>query len=141
MDKKIQSAGDITRITVSPTDAMAVYLTTNGGNGKRIFKSTNGGDTWTNITLNFQNDVGAICIAYEKGTNEGLFIGSPIGVFYKNASLTLWIYYGHGLPNTEVNDISIAYGAKKLRIGTWGRGVWEWIFIRIPRYIVSQKIL
>lgn len=123
--KKASPAGDITRITVSPTDAKTVYITTNGGNGKRVFKSINGGDSWTNITLNFPNDVNAICIAYEKGTNEGLYVGSPIGVFYKNASLSQWIYHGQGLPNTEVNDISIAYGAKKVRAGTWGRGVWE----------------
>lgn len=117
--------GNITRIVVSPTDAKTVYITTNGGNGKRIYRSTNGGDTWTNLTLNFPNDVNAICIAYEKGTNEGLYVGSPIGVFYKNASMSQWIYYGQGLPNTEVNDIAIAYGAKKIRVGTWGRGVWE----------------
>lgn len=123
--KKASPAGDITRITVSPTDAKTVYITVNGGNGKRVFKSINGGDSWTNITLNFPNDVNAICIAYEKGTNEGLYVGSPIGVFYKNASLSQWIYYGQGLPNTEINDISIAYGAKKVRVGTWGRGVWE----------------
>lgn len=118
-------AGNITRIVVSPTDSKTLYITVNGGNGKRIYKSTNGGDSWTNITLNFPNDVNAICIAYEKGTNEGLYVGTPIGVFYKNASLTQWMYFGSGLPNTEINDISIAYGAKKIRVGTWGRGVWE----------------
>jgi len=118
-------AGNISNIAISPTDSKAVYLTVNGGNGKRIYKSTNGGDTWTNITINFPNDVSALCIAYEKGTNEGLYVGTPIGVFYKNASLTQWIYFGTGLPNTEVRDISIAYGAKKIRAGTWGRGLWE----------------
>ncbi len=118
-------AGNITRIAVSPNDAKTVYITTNGDNGKKIYKSTNGGDTWTNITLNFPNDVNAICIAYEKGTNEGLYVGSPVGVFYKNASMTQWLYFGKGLPNTEINDISIAYSAKKIRVGTWGRGVWE----------------
>jgi hypothetical protein len=118
-------AGSISNIAISPTNSKTIYVTVNGGNGKRIYKSTNGGDAWTNMTLNFPNDVSSLCIAYEKGTDEGLYVGTPIGVFYKNATLTQWTYFGTGLPNTEVRDISIAYGAKKIRVGTWGRGLWE----------------
>ncbi len=117
--------GNITGIEVSPTDAKVVYLTTSGGNGKRVYKSTNGGDSWTNMTLNIPNDINVNCIVYEKGTDEGLYVGTAVGVFYKNASLTQWTYFGIGLPNSEINDMSIGYSAKKIRVGTWGRGIWE----------------
>ena len=125
-------AGSISRIVVSPTVAKTLYITVNGGNGKRIYKSANGGDTWTNMTLNFPDDVSARCIVYEKGSNEGLYLGTPIGVFYKNNTMPQWIYFGKGLPNTEVTDISICYVAKKIRVGTWGRGIWEADLYSIP---------
>jgi photosystem II stability/assembly factor-like uncharacterized protein len=118
-------SGSITGIEVNPNDSKKIYVTTNGGNGKRVYVSTNGGNTWSNSTLNIPNDVNVNCLVYEKGSNEGLYVGTAVGVFYKNASLTQWVYFGMGLPNSEINDISIGYSAKKLRVGTWGRGIWE----------------
>ena len=36
-----------------------------------------------------------------------------------------WEEYGTGLPTVVVNDLEIQYSAKKLRAGTYGRGLWE----------------
>lgn len=62
-------------------------------------------------------------IVYEKGTADGLYIGTDAGVYYKNNTLTDWVFFGQGLPVTSVIDIQIQYAAKKIRIATYGRGI------------------
>lgn len=116
--------GSVNKIVVHPTDPKTVYTTNNGGNGKRVYKSIDGGTTWTNLSTGIPNDISVVGLAYEKGSNEGLYIGTTVGVFYKNTNMD-WIYYGIGLPNTSITDLQISYFAKKIRVGTFGRGIWE----------------
>ncbi|MBC7389880.1 MAG: T9SS type A sorting domain-containing protein [Opitutaceae bacterium] len=123
--KTIHPGGGVSYIIVHPTEPKTVYTTNNGGNGKRVYKSTDGGINWINLSAGLPNDVAVTCIAYEKNSNEALYVGTPIGVFYKNATMTSWIYFGTGLPNTSITDLQISYSAKKLRAGTFGRGIWE----------------
>ena len=61
---------------------------------------------------------------YQQGSNEGLYIGTDIGVFYTDASMTDWIPYQNGLPNVLVNDLEISYRDNTLWAGTYGRGLW-----------------
>jgi hypothetical protein len=50
------------------------------------------------------------------------------------------MYYGAGLPNTMVSDLEIQYSSRKLRIGTFGRGVWENDLYSTPDFSsVSEK--
>ncbi len=124
--KVTHPGGSVTSITVHPTDPKTVYTTNSGGNTKRVYKSVDGGLTWTNITgTGIPNDISVTSICYEKNTSEGLYIGTNVGVFYKNTSLSSWIYFGLGLPNTPITDVQISYAAKKIRVGTYGRGIWE----------------
>jgi photosystem II stability/assembly factor-like uncharacterized protein len=123
--KTTHPGGSISYMIVHPTEPKTVYTTNNGGNGKRVYKSIDGGTTWTNLSTGLPNDVAVTCIAYEKNSSEALYVGTPIGVFYKNAGMTTWIYFGTGLPNTSITDLQISYSAKKIRAGTFGRGIWE----------------
>lgn len=124
--KVTHPGGSVTSIIVHPTTPLTVYTTNNGGNGKRVYKSTDGGLNWTNISgTGIPNDVSVTSIAYEKNTTEGLYIGTHVGVFYKNATMTSWLYFGSGLPNAPITDLQISYIAKKIRVGTYGRGIWE----------------
>ncbi len=117
--------GGVTSIVVHPTEPKTIYTTNSGGNGRRVYKSIDGGVNWTNLSTGIPNDVSVTSIAYEKGTNEGLYVGTHVGVFYKNASMSTWIYFGTGLPNAPITDLQISNFAKKIRVGTYGRGIWE----------------
>jgi hypothetical protein len=51
-------------------------------------------------------------------------------VFYTNNELqnnsgNEWVFVGTELPHTPSNGIEINYPSNTLRVGTWGRGVWE----------------
>jgi len=52
-------------------------------------------------------------------------VGTDVGVFYKDNSLSGWQPYSDGMPNTLVMELEINYATNKLRAATFGRGIWE----------------
>lgn len=115
----------ISYITVDPTNAQRVYLTLSGYSaGNKIFMSPDGGVTWSNYSGTLPN-VPANCIVYQNGSNEGLYIGTDVGVFYTDGSMSDWVPYQTGLPNIVVNELEISYNNNKLWAATFGRGLWN----------------
>jgi photosystem II stability/assembly factor-like uncharacterized protein len=115
----------ISYIAVNPTNAEEVFITLSGYSpGNKVYKSTNGGVDWINYSFNLPN-VPVNCILYQKNTNEGLYVGTDVGVFYTNGSLPDWIPYQTGLPNVVVTELEISYNNNKLWAATFGRGLWN----------------
>ena len=115
----------ITYITVNPNDPEMLWVTLSGYNdGEKVYQSDNGGSGWTNYSQGLPN-IPANCITYENGTNHALYVGTDLGVFYRNAGLEEWVDFSQGLPNVIVNELEIQYSVNKLRAATYGRGVWE----------------
>jgi len=120
----VSSVG-ITHIAIDYNNPMLVYVSTSGYlAGNKVFKSTTGGTTWTNISGTLPN-IPANCIATDRSTTGALFLGTDVGMYYTDASLSSWIPYGTGLPNVIVDDIDINYTNSKVRAATYGRGIWE----------------
>ena len=122
-------------IAVSPTDPMEVYIvrTSMYGdypamNGFLVYKSTNGGTTWTNITGSGLNGEWPTCMAYQRGTDDRLYLGTRRTVYHKNSATTTWTNYNAGLP-ARIHSAKLAtwYRKGKLRNAT-DRSVWEVAF-------------
>jgi len=92
--------------------------------GFKVFESTDGGTLWENISYNLPN-VPATTIAYQAGTDDAIYVGTDLGVFYKNNTLDEWIDFSNGMPNVVLGEIEIHYASGKLRAGSYGRGLWE----------------
>ncbi|MCD4790218.1 MAG: hypothetical protein K8R37_09485 [Bacteroidales bacterium] len=105
-----------------PTNPDIVYMAID----RYIYKSTDRGENWTSITGNLQ-DIPYYCIVYHIGSNEGLYVGSRAGVYYKDADMSDWVLFKSGLPLVSVGDMKIIYSTEPDRLvaGTWGRGVWK----------------
>jgi photosystem II stability/assembly factor-like uncharacterized protein len=117
---------EITTITVDPNDPNELWVTLSGYvNGKKVYHSTDAGITFSNATFNLPNIPVNAAVIDKQSTNHDLYIGTDVGVFMLDEITQSWIYYGAGLPNTMVSDLEIQYNTRKLRIGTFGRGVWE----------------
>ncbi len=101
-------------------------------------------DIDSNDTINFTDITGNLprCgkkklhdydIFIEKGTNEGIYVILNCGVFYlhgknletENYDWTLLA----GLPNVVKSGIKGYYNLNKLRVSTFGRGLWEGCFV------------
>jgi photosystem II stability/assembly factor-like uncharacterized protein len=112
-----------TDIEVDPANSLRVWVICGGyGSGKKVYKSTNGGTSWTNVTGSLPN-IAMRCLRYQAGSNDGIYLGTEIGVYYRNASMSDWIYFGNHLPNVPVNDIEVSDGY--VYAGTFGRGLWR----------------
>lgn len=97
--------------------------------GKKIFKSTDNGSTWQNISGNLPNLIVNKVVAKVTalGTyDEILFAATNVGVYVKEGSnSTEWKKLGTNLPFTSVSDIDINYTTDKLIASTFGRGIWQ----------------
>lgn len=122
-------------ITVSPTDANTLWIARvskyEGSpilDGKQVYQSTDGGQSWTNITTSDLDGVYITNIEHQKGTNGGLYLGTRNAVYYKNSNMTTWDLFNNGLPvRTYSVQLVPYYKEGKLRNGT-SRSVYECAF-------------
>ncbi len=120
----------ITYIAVKNTDPNTLWFTCGGfTSGSKVFESTNGGTTWTNISTGLPN-LPTMCIVQNKHATDRnvLFAGMDVGVYVKDGTNS-WALYSNGLPGVVVSELDIYYDnnatVDKLRAGTFGRGLWE----------------
>ncbi|MGE0569051.1 MAG: T9SS type A sorting domain-containing protein [Bacteroidia bacterium] len=113
-------------IVIKPTDPNTAWVVCSGySNGNKVFKTTNGGSSWTNVSANLPN-IPANCAVYEPGSNDMIYVGMDVGVYYRDNSMGTWTLYNQGLPNVPLADMEISpANPTKIRAATYGRGVWE----------------
>ena len=115
----------ITSIESDPSNADKVWISFSGYNdGEKVYVSENGGTTWENISGNFPN-IPANCVAYQEGINQGIYVGTDVGIYYKDNTLPNWITYMDGLPNVIVRQLQVDLANDRIVACTFGRGVWE----------------
>jgi hypothetical protein len=115
----------ITDVAVRPNSSGYVWACFGGfDDGVKVVKSTNVGDTWTNVSANLPN-IPINCMAVD-GDN-GAYVGTDIGIFYLGPAMSNWMPWSNGLPNVPVTDLFIFDDGvtRKLRAATFGRGVWQ----------------
>jgi xyloglucan-specific exo-beta-1,4-glucanase len=102
-----------------------VYCTVSGyTDGSKVFKSTDSGVNWTNISNGLPNLVMKEVVLKQNEGSEVLFVGTELGVYFKSGTQN-WAKLGQSLPNVIVNDIDINYTEERLVAGTYGRGLWH----------------
>lgn len=113
-------AGSVNQIAISPLDAKKVYIATSSG----VYYSANAGTTWTNIKGSLPN-LSANAIAVDNTADEGIYVAMSYQVYYKNKNLSAWIPFNDNLPLVDIRQLEYHKTAKKVRVGTYGRGIWE----------------
>jgi PKD repeat protein len=116
----------ITDITTHPTDPNTLYITA----GNSVYKSTDKGLSWTDLTDNLP-DIHLNAIVYYNNSNEGLYVGSESGVYYRDPTTSGWISFNEGMPHSaRVTEMEVYYdndsvSRDALRASTYGRGLWD----------------
>ena len=64
-------------------------------------------------------------MVYQNASNDGLYVGTDVGVYFRDKAAASWQPFFTGLPNVDVEELEIAYGIGKIRAATNGRGLWE----------------
>src|SRR5207244_11541211 len=107
-----------------------------GFHGSHVWKTTNAGVSWIDFTANLP-DAPVNSIVIDAGSslvNGMVYVGTDVGVFASSTGALGWTEVGPStgkqgfLPNVAVTSIKIfsAPGLKRLRAGSYGRGIWEW---------------
>ncbi len=66
----------------------------------------------------------------DKNTDGGIYVGTEVGVFYKDNSMSNWVNFSTNLPlNSQIRDLEIWYDTicsygSKIYLGTYGRSAW-----------------
>jgi hypothetical protein len=112
-------------ICIDPTDANNAWVVLSGySSGNKVYMTTNGGTTWTNWSSNLPNLPGN-CIVYQPGSNDRVYVGMDVGIYYRDNNSGSWTLYNAGLPNAPVNELEISPANPTiLHAATYGRGVW-----------------
>ncbi|MBK9285977.1 MAG: T9SS type A sorting domain-containing protein [Sphingobacteriaceae bacterium] len=113
-------------VVVHPTNPNIAWVMLSGYSAaNKVLKTTNGGTSWTNITGNLPN-IPATCGVFQLGSNDRIYIGMDIGVYYIDNGLANWVPYQYNLPNIPVSDLEISPADPgKLIASTYGRGTWK----------------
>lgn len=102
-------------------------------NDQKVYRSTNGGTTWSNITFNIGN-IPVHTVVIDHTSNPNIYIGTEVGVYYMTLNGNSWTLYSTGLPNVTIEELEINYGANTLKAATWGRGLWEYDLVGRESY-------
>ncbi len=126
LSSNIPGSGTVTHIESHPVNENIVYITRGDG----VYKSEDKGSNWEDITGTLP-EVSMNTIEFYENSQEALYVGSDIGIYYRDASMDDWIEFSEGFPATAtVTDIEFYYDSDSvsndlIRASTYGRGLWE----------------
>jgi hypothetical protein len=113
----------INDIAIDPTNPSKIWIACNSSTN-RLLVSTDEGATFNNISSNLPAIV-ARTVTVDDNTPHGIYVGMNIGVYYKKEPDANWTNFSDNLPLVAINELEIQKAAGKIRVATYGRGVWE----------------
>ena len=116
----------VTRLTVDWTDPNIVYATFGGYTTPNVYKSVNGGTSWTAIGGSGANVLPAApvrTLLVSKYNANWLYVGTEVGIFTSEDGGLNWHVPHDGPTNTSVDELQWMNAA--LLAATHGRGIWK----------------
>jgi photosystem II stability/assembly factor-like uncharacterized protein len=118
----------VTRLTVEPTDAGICYATVSGyiiqsESMPHVYRTTNYGSTWTDITANLPQ-APANDIIIDPHDNQTLYVATDVGVYVSTNLGGSWSLLGTGMPVTCIADIEMNRRTRKMVAATHGRSMY-----------------
>jgi len=111
-------------IEIDPRNARIVYVALNSWTYSSIWKSTDAGGTWTNISDDLP-PLPAYTLVLNPNEPDQVFVATATGVFVSDYGDGNWLRYGPNLPNAPVFSIVANKVTGLLTVGTHGRGAWS----------------
>lgn len=130
----------ITRITIDPIDSATAYATFSGfatgtDSQGHVFRTTNAGGSWTDISGNLPN-LPVNDLVIDPDLPNTLYIATDLGVMASSDGGSSWSSLGNGLPKVVVQSLVLHRATRTLRAATYGRSVWD---ISVPLASLSLQ--
>lgn len=122
-------SNSLSYLTVKHDDPLTVWLTSSSYFTPGVFESTDGGNTWFDISEGLPPiPVYTIVQNIQSEEHIDLYCGTELGVYYKRDE-EAWVPFNDALPNVIVSELEFHYSSDPnqtlLRAATYGRGLWE----------------
>jgi photosystem II stability/assembly factor-like uncharacterized protein len=118
----------VTRVAADPHEAQTVYTTLSGYRYDNylphVFRSTDGGENWTDITGNLP-DAPVNDIIIDPVLDSTLYIATDFGVHVTRDFGLYWEMLGDDLPNVPVVDLDFHPATRMLVAATYGRSMYS----------------
>jgi len=115
----------ITRLESKPSDADHVIATVANFDVSHVFRSLDGGLTWTDIDRNRLPNVPHNSIAIPRQFPNEVYIANDVGVFVSLDFGDTWKSLTGALPNVSVVDLVYHNSDNTLSAATYGRSIWR----------------
>jgi len=116
----------ITSVHAHPDSENVVLVSFSGFGAGKVYRTSNGGATWQNISGNLPDTPTNDVLIYHPGFATSTYLAATdVGVFISNDYGATWTELADGLPNTAAIHLDYNLQGNKIRIGTHGRGVYE----------------
>ncbi len=107
------------RLTIDPNNQNEVYATFGGFSSGNVWRTTDGGTTWTDLSANLpQAPVFSLVVSPHE--SSFLYVGTEVGIFASENGGVSWSPSNDGPANVEVVDLS--WVGDTLLAATHGRG-------------------
>jgi hypothetical protein len=80
-------------------------------------------DDYSGTTI--PSDAHVTSMVMDHASNDGIYISTEYGVYYREAGMSDWVLYNAGAPVLISRQMEINYRENTVRTGTYGRGIWK----------------
>ena len=121
------SSQSLTQITVDPQNpltAWAAVSDTAYGSRGHVYRTTDGGGTWSNLSAGLPN-LTVDDLLLDPDIANTIYAATDVGVYRSVDGGQSWLPLGSGMPNVIVHSIRLDRPSRTLRAATYGRGMWD----------------
>jgi uncharacterized protein (TIGR03437 family) len=108
----------------------------NGDTAGHVFRTVNGGATWTDVSGNLPNtQVNDLLL--DPNLPQTVYAATDQGLFWTLDNGAHWTQLGLGLPRTAAMSLAMHQTSRTLRAATYGRSMWD-LKIPLPSPVVAN---
>ncbi|MEM7187665.1 MAG: T9SS type A sorting domain-containing protein, partial [Bacteroidota bacterium] len=140
----------VTSVTVSPDDDLTAYVTLSGYTvldyTPHVFKTTDGGQTWEDVSGNLPSIPVNDLLIYPQGNDDPwLFVATDLNVWWSANDGDSWTIVGDNLPLTLTRDLKLHEPTETLYAGTYGRSMFKFdlsqLILNAETYAIEDNAL
>jgi len=126
-------------LALNPANAQELWLAyPSGANGFKVFKTTDGCMTWSNLTSSLLNNESVQSLVHIAGTDGGIYVATNKAVYYRNNQSNFSLE-NNGLPLfTNGNILKPFYRDQKIRLASYGKGIYESELVENPTEVLAR---
>ena len=122
----VPRAGFVSDMLVDPTNTNVIWVSySTAGAGGHVFRSTNGGTSWTNVSTGLPAGLPVNSIEIDPANPSTAWCAADVGVYRTADAGANWTAFNNLLPNALAKDLLFHPTKRLLRCATQSRGVWE----------------